>query len=629
MHTESVSLRWRLPRRFLVWLVVVYAGCNVSVLFATDVLFKKHVINADLDFSAAALIDVNHDGEIDIVCGSHWYEAPDWEEHFVAEVPRIGGRPDGFSHLEFDVNRDGWQDVITVNYRSRSIRWMEHPGPIILQNESAPWTSHLVAKPGAMETGRLVDVDGDGNVDLLPNGAKFAAWWEFKRPSETNGHTEWIRHELPDDVRGHGLGFGDIVWCSAHGFGVYWLEQTVDSQGNRVWTRHAIDTSWSQGYAPLWADLDGDGRNELIAGKRYMSHAGKDPGAYDPMIVYRYQFSPATRTWDRWVVSEAGQRVGLGLDPKFADIDADGDLDLLASGRSGLYWLENCGPRKTRSDKSLTATSLQALDAKLISRLPPKEQWGIRRYQSVARLEKSIGEMPATLQRIPLDTHIQSTHREGIVTQDVRFRSNENERIAATLIEPAKQSDSSGWGIVIAKRLSGDSASSMKLAGKLAEAGHVCLLVELELSIKNPTFRKAVWNTMRAADLLQACPNVVGERICLIADAPHGQSALLTAAIDPRLVITITDLPPSLVSGTPNGGPNGEAREQLHDAFASIPPRLLKIGAANLASAAKDFTDSRKAAEAGYRLFGKDDRLQTSTASVLDPESINLLLKTR
>ena len=97
----------------------------ISVAFANaeDVLFKRHVLSDTSDYSAAALIDVNHDGHLDIVCGGDWYEGPNWTKHFVAEIPRIGGRPDGFSHLAFDVNRDGWMDVITVNYRSRSIKW--------------------------------------------------------------------------------------------------------------------------------------------------------------------------------------------------------------------------------------------------------------------------------------------------------------------------------------------------------------------------------------------------------------------------------------------------------------------------------------------------------------------------
>jgi hypothetical protein len=37
----------------------------------------------------------------------------------------------------------------------------------------------------------------------------------------------------------------------------------------------------------------------------------------------------------------AGGPAGIGLDPKAADLDGDGDLDLVTPGRSGLYWFEN------------------------------------------------------------------------------------------------------------------------------------------------------------------------------------------------------------------------------------------------------------------------------------------------
>ena len=103
-------------------LPVIFLGAAFGpAVEAGDLRFRRHVINERTDYSAAAVIDVNHDGRLDIVCGDAWYESPSWKQHFVAEIPRIGGRPDGFSHLEFDVNRDGWLDVITVNYRSRSI----------------------------------------------------------------------------------------------------------------------------------------------------------------------------------------------------------------------------------------------------------------------------------------------------------------------------------------------------------------------------------------------------------------------------------------------------------------------------------------------------------------------------
>ena len=130
------------------------------------------------------------------------------------------------------------------------------------------------------------------------------------------------------------------VWARGHNYGIFWEEQGKDETGRRTWMRHSIDESWSQCHSPLWADLDGDGREELIGGKRYLAHDGKDPGAFDPLVIYSYQFDPEKKSWDRREIAKGG-KVGFGLDPKVVDLDEDGDLDLVCPGRSGLFWLEN------------------------------------------------------------------------------------------------------------------------------------------------------------------------------------------------------------------------------------------------------------------------------------------------
>ena len=631
---------------------------------AGDLIFTKHTINAEVDYSAAALIDVNHDGQLDVVCGGDWYEGPSWKRHKAATVPRIRGRPDGFSHLPFDVNRDGWVDVITVNYRSSSIRWMENPG-----YSQTPWRLHTVVEPGPMETGRLVDVDGDGQLDLLPNGKDFAAWWEFRWQDKTQkGLPAWIRHELPREVQGHGIGFGDIdgdghddivgqngwlksppdartgnwswnpefqlerasipmlvvdpdqdgdndiVWCSAHGFGAYWLENATDSAGNRLWIRHSIDTSWSQCHAPLWADLDGDTVPELIAGKRYMAHGGSDPGAYDPLVAYRYQFNPATNSWDRWEIS-SGDRVGFGLDPKVGDIDQDGDLDLLACGRSGLYWLENLGPPPVRKSKAPDVNG----SAGRVS-LSKLEDLGRRRARTVESIKERFGVRKSWRPRCPLNLLIGKQYQENLVRiQEISFSVEDNLRCSATLYLPNKIQVGESAGIVSAfDHSSADSAS--EAARKVAENGHVCIVLGELVTQPANALDLAIWKVVRAADVLQATSEVHGERIGFLGNAHMGQLGLLAAAIDQRFIASVAGCSESPNSSMPNA-------DEVSDLLACISPRAIKLILPEDATVSRKLKENAALATDSYQLRGANKKLSVEEHRPLEaPEVISWLI---
>jgi hypothetical protein len=99
-------------------------------------------------------------------------------------------------------------------------------------------------------------------------------------------------------------------------------------------------------------DLNGDGQPELVTGKRYFAHNGADPGEREPIGLYWYEYrklQPAGRgstpanggvEWIRHMIDYGG-RMGGGMQIVVADLDRDGDLDILSGGKAGLFLAEN------------------------------------------------------------------------------------------------------------------------------------------------------------------------------------------------------------------------------------------------------------------------------------------------
>src|SRR3954470_6568879 len=107
---------------------VLLLVATTTLASAGEVAWKMHTINAKSEFPACAAFDVDHDGDVDIYSGGWWYEAPTWKQHKVRDVAIIRGRYDDYSNQPMDCNGDGWTDIISVNYRSETIYWIEHPG---------------------------------------------------------------------------------------------------------------------------------------------------------------------------------------------------------------------------------------------------------------------------------------------------------------------------------------------------------------------------------------------------------------------------------------------------------------------------------------------------------------------
>ena len=323
--------------------------------------------NGYIDNFSDLVLDVDGDGFPDVVQFGYFSQSIVW----LKNPGRSGGKweattidhsgPTEFAFL-VDLNNDGKAQELLPEFDRRNVplAWFE-----LVEHK---WVKHVVAPESFGHGIGVGDVNGDGRNDILTPSGWLEAPVDVRAPGDWKFHpTDWDQHPIAPAGAGRGqpaseapatparaAQFGriyaldlngdgriDILTTMAHNYGVCWFEQTAGAQ----WVQHVIDNTWSQAHASLLVDLNGDGQPDLVTGKRYFAHNGSDPGEREPIGIYWYEYrkaasAPGGIEWVRHIIDYGG-RMGGGMQIVVQDMDGDGDLDVVAGGKAGLFLAEN------------------------------------------------------------------------------------------------------------------------------------------------------------------------------------------------------------------------------------------------------------------------------------------------
>jgi hypothetical protein len=194
------------------------------------------------------------------------------------------------------------------------------------------------------------DINGDGRNDLLTN----EGWWE--QPASLTGDPEWAFHPFVFSTKGaahmlvydvNGDGLADVISAKhAHGYGLSWFEQVRAADGIISFKEHAIlsekaeekiaGVQFAQLHAVALADIDGDGVQDIVTGKRWWAHGPK--GDVDPLgtpVLYAFltrRAADKTATFEPRLLDDA---TGIGTQVVVTDINADGKPDIVVGNKRG------------------------------------------------------------------------------------------------------------------------------------------------------------------------------------------------------------------------------------------------------------------------------------------------------
>ena len=314
--------------------------------------FKRHVIRRRVGewLERHAIADIDGDGKAEIVsvdntngcllyfaCDGDPRRSASWTHHYISE----GELPGAYDLSIADLNGDGCLDVAASSWRiGRQFAWFE--------NREGQWVKHMIEdNVGETRAIHALDIDGDGRPDLLGTSCTSSELMWYRNPGDPT-REPWEKHLIdrssspmhgqPVDLDGDGD--VDVVMAlrgsdasSAAGqCQIVWYEND-GSPASGPWAKHVIAADFPMAFEAVAGDIDGDGQIEVVA-----TAWGED----GRLALFKHRGDPKG-PWDMQVLKQNWPNVTQVI---LADLTGNGRLDIAACAERGsneLRWWKNEG----------------------------------------------------------------------------------------------------------------------------------------------------------------------------------------------------------------------------------------------------------------------------------------------